>query len=111
MNAVLLCLAHQARLQPDVCVAHFALDLGTWHQRGHRIDHYDVNCTAAYQRLGNLECLLASVGLRNVQVIHVHPTARGVGRVKRMLHVHKGGNAAAFLRLGDDVLAQGCLAG
>ncbi len=91
-------------------VAHLAFDLRARHQRRHRVHHHHVDRPAAHQRLGDLQRLLPGVRLRDVQVVHVHPTALRIARVQRVLHVDEGGNAAPLLSLGDDVLAQGGLA-
>ena len=64
-------LAHQAGLQADVAVAHLALDLGPRHQRGDRVDDDHVDGAGADQRLGDLERLLAGVGLADEQALEV----------------------------------------
>ena len=64
-------LRHQARLQADVRLAHLALDLGLRHERGDRVDDDDVDGAGADQHLGDLERLLAVVGLRDQQVVDV----------------------------------------
>jgi hypothetical protein len=64
-------LAHQPGLQADMAVAHLALDLGARHQRGDRIDDEHVDRVRAHQRVGDLQRLLAGVGLRDDQVVDV----------------------------------------
>src|SRR5262249_3674759 len=56
-------LAHKARLQTDVRIAHLALDLGTRHKRSHRVNNDSIQGAAAYQHLHDLQRLLASIGL------------------------------------------------
>ena len=56
-------LAHQPGLQADVTVTHLALDLGTRHQCGHRVDDQDVERSGADQHVGDLQRLLTGVGL------------------------------------------------
>ena len=56
-------LGHEAGLESDVGVAHLTLDLGTRRQRGHRVDHQDVERAGADQHVGDLERLLPGVGL------------------------------------------------
>ena len=62
-------LAHQPRLQAHVRVAHLALDLGPRHQRRHRVDDDQVDRARAHQHVGDLERLLAGVGLGDQQVV------------------------------------------
>src|SRR5436190_13732797 len=64
-------LAHEARLEADVRVPHLALDLGLRDERGDGVDHHDVDRVAAHERLGDLERLLAGVGLRHQELVEV----------------------------------------
>jgi len=104
-------LAHQAGLQADVAVAHLALDLGAGHQRRDRVNHNHVNRPGAHQRLGDLQRLLGGVRLADVQVVDVDADAGGKTGIEGVLHVHKRADAAALLRLADDVQAERGLAG
>ena len=65
----------------------------------------------AHQHLGDLERLLAAVGLRDQQVVDVDAELAGVLGVERVLGVDEGGDAAALLGLGDDREREGRLAG
>src|SRR6476646_6110420 len=56
-------LAHEARLQPDVRVAHLSLDFGLRHQRGAGIDDHDVHGARGDEDLANLQRLFARVRL------------------------------------------------
>src|SRR3954468_24332679 len=56
-------LTHQPGLESDVAVAHLALDLGLRRERRDRVDRDDVERARADQQLGDLERLLAVVGL------------------------------------------------
>ena len=80
-------LAHQPRLQADERVAHLALDLGLRHERRDRVDGDDVERAGADEQLGDLERLLAVVGLRDQQLVDVHADARarrpGPSRARR----------------------------
>ena len=69
-------LAHQPRLQPMLHVAHLALDLGLGRQRGDRVDHEHVDRAGAHQRLGDLERLLAGVGLGDQQILEIDAELR-----------------------------------
>ena len=84
-------------------VAHLALDLGAGHERGDRVDHEHVERTRADQHVGDLERLLARVGLADQQLVDVDADRRGVHRVHRVLGVDVRAHAAVALRLGDDV--------
>ena len=96
-------LAHQPRLKPGELVAHLALDLGPRRQRRHRIDDEDVDGAGTNQRVGDLERLLAGVGLGDQKVVERDPELPGIARVKRVLGVDETTNAAVLLGLGDGV--------
>ena len=104
-------LAHQAGLQTDVAVAHLALDLGARHERGDGVDDDDVEGAGADQHVGDLERLLAGVGLRDQQRVGVDAELLGVLRVERVLGVDERRDAAGGLRVGDRVQGHRRLAG
>ena len=62
------------------------------------------------KRFGNLQCLLAGVWLRDIELIDIYPAASGVVRIERMLHVDERRDTPHFLRFGNDVLADSSLA-
>ena len=99
-------LGHEPRLETDVGIAHLALDLGPRRQRRHRVDDQDVERTGADQHVGDLECLLTGVRLRDEEVVDVDPDGPGVDRVHGVLGVDVGADAAVALRLGDRVHGQ-----
>ena len=103
-------LAHQPGLQADVGVAHLALQLGLGGQRGDRVDHDDVHRAGAHQHLGDLQRLLAAVGLRHQQVVGAHAQLAGVADVQGVLGVDEGADAARPLGLAHHVQGQGGLA-
>ena len=103
-------LRHQPGLQADVRVAHLALDLGLRRERGDRVDRDDRQRARADEELGDLERLLAGVGLRDEQLVDVDADPLGVDGVHRVLGVDEGADAAAALRLGDDVVDERRLA-
>ena len=80
---------------PDERVAHLALDLGPRHERRHRVEDDAVDAARADERLGDLEGLLAGVGLADQELVDVDPAGAGVARVEGMLDVDEGGHAAA----------------
>ncbi len=104
-------LAHEARLQTDVAVTHVALDLGLRHERGDGVDADHVDGAGAHQHLGDLEPLLAVIGLGDQQRVDVHADLLGVQRVHRVLGVDERAHAAQLLRLGDHVVDQRRLTG
>ena len=64
-------LGHHPRLQADALVAHLPLELGARRQRGDRVDRDDVDRARAHQHVGDLERLLAVVGLGDEQLVDV----------------------------------------
>ncbi|OEI67236.1 putative protein recA [Curtobacterium sp. ER1/6] len=102
-------LRHQARLQTHVGVTHLALDLGTGHERGHRVDDDQVDRPRPDEHVGDLERLLTGVRLRDEQGVDVDTELLGVLRVERVLGVDEGRDATGALRVGDGVQGQGRL--
>ena len=97
--------------RPTWRVAHLALDLGLRRERRDRVDRDDVERAGADEELGDLERLLARVGLRDEEVVDVDADPLRVRRVHRVLGVDEGADAAAPLRLGDHVVDERRLAG
>ena len=83
-------LAHEPGLQTDEAVAHLAFDLGARRERGHGVDRHDVERAAADEHLGDLERLLAVVGLGDQQVVDVDADGAGVVWVHGVLGVDEG---------------------
>jgi hypothetical protein len=54
-----------------MAVAHLAFELGARHQGRDRVDHQHVDRARAHQRVGDLQRLLAGVGLADQQVVDV----------------------------------------
>ena len=104
-------LAHQAGLQAGQLVAHLAFQFGTRHQGRHGVHDQDVDGTGAYQSVGDLQGLLAGVGLRNQQLVDVDPELLGINRIERVLGVDEGAGAAVLLSLGHAVQRHRGLAG
>ena len=104
-------LGHQAGLEPDVAVAHLALDLGAGDQGGDGVDDDDVDGVGADEQLADFEGLLAGVGLGDEQVVEVDAQSSGPGGVEGVLGVDEGGDAVGFLRRGDAVEREGGFAG
>ncbi len=103
-------LAHQARLQAHVRVAHLAFDFGLGHQRRHRIDDDHVDGAGAHQLVDDFQSLLTIVGLGHQQVLDAHTQLARIGHVQGVLGVDEGADAARLLRLRDGVQGQRGLA-
>src|SRR5262249_60422035 len=63
-----------------------------------------------HKRVGDLERLLAVVGLRDEQVLGLDAELAGVADVERVLRVDERADAAALLGFGDEVEREGGLA-
>ena len=87
-----------------MAVAHLALDLRARGERGDGVDGDDGERAATDEQLGDLERLLAVVGLRDEKVIDVDADPARVLRVHRVLGVDEGADAAPALGLGDHVV-------
>ena len=96
-------LRHQTCLQTDVGVPHVALNFSSGHQSSHRVNHHEVDGARAHQHVGNFECLLAGVGLRHEQLVDVDTECLCVFGVQRVFRVHKSGNTAIGLGVGNRV--------
>ena len=96
--------------RPGSAVAHLAFEFGARHQRRDRIDHQHVDRAGAHQRVGDLQRLLAGVGLRDQQVVDIDAELAGIDRVERVFGVDEGADAALLLRLGHGVQRQRGLA-
>jgi hypothetical protein len=103
-------LAHEARLEADVGVAHVTLELRLGGQGGDRVDDDHVEGAGADEHVADLERLLAEVRLADQEVVGAHADLAGVADVERVLGVDEGAHAPAPLRLGDHVQGQGGLA-
>src|SRR5205814_2027190 len=57
----------------------------------------------AHQRVGDLERLLAVVGMRDEEVLGLDAELARVAHVERVLRVDEGADAAALLALGDEL--------
>src|SRR5439155_25766436 len=90
---------------------HLALDFGTRHQRGDRIDDDDVYAARTNENLDDLERLFAVVRLRDQQVVEVDTQLLRVRGIERMLRIDERRHAASFLRFGNHLERQRRLAG
>ena len=99
-------LRHEPRLQPHMRVAHLALQLGSRRQSRNRVDHDHINRPRANELVGDVQRLLAGVGLRDEKVVYVHADGGRIHRVHSVLGVNESAHAAGFLRLCHDVESQ-----
>ena len=91
-------------------VSDLSLDLGLGRQGRDRVDGDDIERARADQELGDLQRLLAGVGLGDEQLVDVDADPLCVGGVHRVLGVDEGADAAAALGLGDHVVDERRLA-
>ena len=103
-------LRHQPRLQADGRVADLAVQLGLRRQRRDRVDRDHVDRGGGDQAVGDLQRLLAVVGLGDQQLVGVDADRPRVDRVHRVLGVDEDADPALGLGLGDDVVDQRRLA-
>ena len=89
--------------RPGSDIAHLAFDFGTGRERGNRVDHQHIDGTGTHQRIGDLQRLLARIGLRDQEVFEINTKLAGINRIERMLSIDEGANAALLLRLGNGV--------
>ncbi len=92
-------------------IADVAVDFRLGHEGGDRVDDDDVDAVRADENLGDLQGLLAEVRLGDEQVVDIDAQPCGIAGVKGVFRVDKGGGAADFLGLGDDLQGQGGFAG
>ena len=97
-------LRHQARLEPDVRVAHLPLELDARGERRDRVHGDDVDRAGADQDVDDLERLFAVIRLGDHQLVGVDADLARVDGVERVLGVDEGADASARLGLGDDVV-------
>ena len=93
--------AHQPRLRAHRGVADLAFEFLLCDERGHGVEHDDVDGIRTHELLADLQCFLAAARLGNQQFVHVHPEFLRILGVERVLDVDERGEAAPFLRLRD----------
>ena len=87
-------------------IAHLALDFGPRDQRRDRVDDDQVDGAGANQSVGDLQRLLAGIGLRHQEIVEVDSRLYRVRRIERVLDVYVSGGTPRLLGLSDDVLSQ-----
>ena len=93
-------------MQAYGAVAHVALDFLLRRKCRHGVNDNDVDGRGADELVGYFECLLAIIGLGDVQIVHIDTQLRGIEAVEGMLSVDEGCNAASFLALGNGMDGQ-----
>ena len=101
---------HEAGLTADLGLPHVPFQFGLGNEGGHGVDHDHVDGAGADQHVGDLQGLLAVVGLRDEQVLGFDPEPARVIDVEGMLGVDESRHSPALLGLGDDVQGLGGLA-
>ena len=104
-------LRHQAGLQSNVTIAHFAFKFRLRNQRSDRVDHDQVNGVRRDDCGRDFERLLSGIGLRDEKIIDVYTQRGSVFRVRGVFRIDKRRVAAGFLRFGDDMQRECRLAG
>ncbi len=89
-------LAHQPGLKADVGVAHLALDLGLGDSAATESITMSVDRARAHEHVGDLERLLAVVGLADEQLLRLDPELARVVEVERVLGVDEGATPPGF---------------
>ena len=94
-------LAHQAGLQADVAVAHFAFNFGFGNEGGYGVDNDHVHAAGTYQCVADFQSLFAGIGLGEVEFFYFNTEFAGVNGVEGVFRVDEGADAAGFLTLGN----------
>ena len=104
-------LGHETGMEADVGVAHVAVDLRLGHKGRDRVDHDDIDGAGPDHGLGDLQGLLAAVGLGDIEVVDIHADILGIDGIQRVLRVDEARDTAPPLDLGDHVQGDGGLTG
>ena len=94
---------HQACLQTDLRLAHIAFDLLLGDESCHGVDDDQIHGTGADDLLGDVQCLLPVVGLRDIEAVHIYAKGFGIGGVEGVLCVNDNRLTALLLHLCDGV--------
>ena len=103
-------LGHQARLEAHVGVAHFAVEFGLGNKSRHGVDDQHVDGAGPDQGFSDFKGLLATIWLRNQQVVDIDAKLLGVAGIESVFGVDEGGQTAQALGFGDDLEGDGRLA-
>ena len=84
-------------------VAHFAFYLGFWNECCNGVNDYDVDGTASYEGICDLECLFAVIRLRDQEIVGIDTEFFCVCGIKCVFCVDESCNTAHFLCLCDNM--------
>ena len=87
-------------------IAHFTFQLSPRDKSGHRINHQNINRARTHQCIGDLERLLARIGLGNQEIININAQLFGIGRIQRMLGINNRTGAPGLLRFSNNMQSQ-----
>ena len=92
-------------------IAHLALDFCTRNESSNGVDNDNINRTAAYQSISNLQRLLAIIRLRNQQIVNINAQMARIFRIQCVLRINEGCIAAQLLRLSNHMQSHSRLTG
>ena len=91
-------------------ITDFTIKLLLGDQSGYRVEDNDVDGIGAHQSLADLQRFLTRIGLRDEQVVQIHPQFAGVIWVQGVLDINEGSETTLFLRLSNGGESEGRLA-
>ena len=107
-NKLTQCLRHQARLNTHVTFAHVAFKFGFWCQCSNRVHNNEVNSVTTNKVFQNVQRLLTTIWLRDVQFVKVDTKILCVNWIQCLFSIDKCRCTAHFLNLCDNVQCYGC---
>ena len=87
---------------------HFTFDFILWGKRSNRVDDHHVNFSRPYERFDDFECLLASIGLGNEELVELYAKVLGILWIHGVLGVNECAYAAHFLCLSNRMERERC---
>ena len=90
-------------MQTDLRLTHIAFDLLLGDEGCHGVDDDQIHGTGADDLLGDVQCLLPVVGLRDIEAVHIYAKGFGIGGVEGVLCVNDNRLTALLLHLCDGV--------
>ncbi len=103
-------LTHEAGLHADRRLPHLAFEFGLGDQRGDGVDHDDIDGVGSHQHVGDLQRLLAAVGLADEECLRVDTTLLHPGGVEGVFGIDECRDAVVALGGRDDVQGERRLA-
>src|SRR5271154_7224680 len=90
-------------------IAHLSVELRLWHKGCYGVHHQHIDGVRPDQRFDDLQCLLTIVRLADQQIVDVYSELASVGRIERMLRIHKRRQTTSLLRLCNNLQRNRCL--